>query len=458
MPTSFPFPGLRLQVEKQEARPEVWDRIRRWNPRKLMSTPAKATPVEQPSPCIARQPILTADENVIGYELFFREGTFQDRFTSDREIATLAIIDMLNLVGLSVLCDGRLAFINCTRQMLLSDYLALLPPNEVVVEMQENVPADENVLQACERLKQAGYSIALDNFVPGDKREPLVPFARFIKIDTVKVRPEQCAPLTSRYGNEQCRMVAQKVETREQFLTAAKVGFTRFQGYFFRHPENLRTRQIPANKATYLRLLSAVSKPEVDFAEVEELIKREPALCYRLLRYLNSPLLGLSSPVESVRNALTLLGEKESVRWIRMATTMVMGQEKSSDLVLSSLVRARFCDLLAPKVPHGNSDLFLMGMFSLIDAILSVPMGLALEELSLDPEIKAQLLGAKTGKKTKLSPIFDLMIAREVGDWELVSSLGKQMNLSLSSIAASSNQAMRWAREISSAARPETSR
>jgi EAL and modified HD-GYP domain-containing signal transduction protein len=220
----------------------------------------------------------------------------------------------------------------------------------------------------------------------------------------------------------------------------------------------LRTRQIPANKATYLRLLSAVSKPEVDFAEVEELIKREPALCYRLLRYLNSPLLGLSSPVESVRNALTLLGEKESVRWIRMATTMVMGQEKSSDLVLSSLVRARFCDLLAPKVPHGNSDLFLMGMLSLIDAILSVPMGLALEELSLDPEIKAQLLGAKTGKKTKLSPIFDLMIARDVGDWELVSSLGKQMNLSLSSIAASSNQAMRWAREISSAARPETSR
>ena len=125
---------------------------------------------------------------------------------------------------------------------------------------------------------------------------------------------------------------------------------------------------------------------------------------------------------------------------------------------MSSLVRARFCDLLAPKVPHGNSDLFLMGMLSLIDAILSVPMGLALEELSLDPEIKAQLLGAKTGKKTKLSPIFDLMIAREVGDWELVSSLGKQMNLSLSSIAASSNQAMRWAREISSAARPETSR
>ena len=142
-------------------------------------------------------------------------------------------------------------------------------------------------------------------------------------------------------------MVARKVETREQFVQASKHGFTRFQGYFFRQPENLQTRQIPANQATYLRLLSAISKPEIDFAEIEELVKHEPSLCYRLLRYLNSPLLGLSTPVTSVRNALSLLGEHESIRWIRMATTLVMGQEKASDLVLASLVRARFCESLA---------------------------------------------------------------------------------------------------------------
>ena len=419
---------------------------------------AQAAAAEKTSPCIARQPILTAEENVIGYELFFRENAEQKNFTSDGESATSATIDMLNFVGLDVLCDGRLAFINCTHHMLLSDYFALLPPNGVVIEIQANLPPDENVTQACQRLKQGGYSIALDNFVPGDKREPLIPHTRFIKIDITRVRPEECAALARLYANEHCRMLAQKVETREHFVKAGKNGFTRFQGYFFRHPENMRVRQIPANQATYLSLLTAVAKPEVEFAEIEALIKREPSLCYRLLRYLNSPLLGLSSPVVSVRNALTLLGQDETVRWIRMATTMIMGQEKTSDLVLSSLVRARFCELLAPKVKQDDSELFLMGILSLIDSLLALPIGVVLEELCLDPNVKAQLLCAKTGEKTPLSPIYDLMLAREAGDWEQVTRLGKQLNLSLSCIAETSNQAMRWAHEITSAARPERTR
>ena len=423
-----------------------------------MATPVQAGPSAKSSPCIARQPILTADENVIGYELFFRENQEERHFSANTDSATSATIDVLNFVGLGVLCDGRLAFINCTHQMLLSDYFALLPANDVVIEIQETVPADENVIQACQRLKQAGYSFALDNFVPDDKREALVPFARFIKVDINQVVSEQCAQLVARYATKDRPMLAQKVESRIQFLTARKDGFTRFQGYFFRHPENLRARQIPANQATYVRLLTAVSRPEVDFTEIETLIKHEPSLCYRLLRYLNSPLLGLSSPVVSVRNALNLLGERESVRWIRMATTLVMGQEKSSDLVLSSLVRARFCELIAPKVEHGNSDLFLMGMLSLIDAILSVPIGVVIEELCLDANVKAQLLAAKTGKKTPLSIIYDLMVAREAGDWGLVTRLGKQLNLSLSFVAETSNQAMRWAHEITSAARPEPKR
>jgi c-di-GMP-related signal transduction protein len=419
-----------------------------------MATPVQTVPSQTSSPCIARQPILTADETVIGYELFFRESQEQKNFSADAESATSATIDMLNFVGLGVLCDGRLAFINCTHQMLLSDYFALLPPSDVVIEIQETVPADENVVEACQRLKQTGYSIALDNFVPADKREALVPYARFIKVDTNQVRPEECEAMAGRYARPDCLMLAQKVESRDQFVTARNIGFARFQGYFFRRPENLRARQIPANQATYVRLLTAVSRPTVDFAEIETLIKHEPSLCYRLLRYLNSPLLGLSSPVVSVRNALNLLGERESVRWIRMATTLVMGQEKSSDLVLSSLVRARFCELIAPKVEHGNSDLFLMGMLSLIDAILAVPIGIVMEELCLDANVKAQLLAAKTGKKTPLSNIYELMLAREDGDWGLVTRPGKPLNLSLSFIAETSNQAMRWAHDITSAARP----
>jgi c-di-GMP-related signal transduction protein len=419
-----------------------------------MSTPAAASCVEKAVPCIARQPILTAEEKVVGYELFFREGPSEQRFKSDVESATSATIDALNMVGLDVLCDGHPAFINCTHQMLLTDYFALLPPGDTVVEIQETVPPDEEVKQACERLKRAGYSIALDNFVPDDDRESLVPFADFIKIDIRAVTTAKGADLAAQYASEQRQMLAQKVETREAFEIARKHGFTRFQGYFFRRPESLRARQIPANQITYVQLLSAISKPAVDFAELENLVKREPSLCYRLLRYLNSPLLGLSSPVSSIRHGLNLLGERESVRWIRMATTLVMGQEKSSDLVLSSLVRARFCELIGPRIEHGDSDVFLMGMLSLMDAILAMPIGMLMEELCLDPGIKAQLLSAKTkaGGKTKLSPIYDLMLAREEGDWERVTQLGRQLKLSLSFIAETSNEAMRWAHQITNSA------
>jgi len=408
---------------------------------------------EKAVPCIARQPILTADENVIAYELLVRDEAEETRSKTDTDEATRATIDALNLIGLGVLCDGRVAFIPCTHAMLLMGYFSLLPPAEVVIELQDKVPDDEQVRGACEALKQSGYRVALDNFAPDDRRSGLVKFADYLKIDIRQYPPDQTAALVTRYGSKLCCMLATKVENRQNFVDAKHSGFTLYQGYFFHHPERLRARQIPGNQAIYLQLLQEVAKPELDFNAIEELIKRELSLCYRLLRYLNSPLLALASPVNSVRHALTLLGERETVRWIRMATTLVMGQEKASDLVLSCLVRARFCELLGPKVPHGKSDLFLMGMLSLMDAILEMPIGVLIEELCLDPELKAQLLSGKSGSKTPLSPIYDLMIAREAGNWETVTSIGKQLNMSLVFISQSYNEAMRWAHQITSAGR-----
>ena len=417
-----------------------------------MNPPGQAAPAMKPSPCLARQPILTEDEKVIGYELLFRESPEDNRFSSDAESATSSTIDTLNVMGLDVVCDGRLAFINCTHQMLLKEYFLLLPPDKVVVEIQENVPADESVIAACLRLKQRSYRIALDNFVPSDAREALVPRADFIKVDIRRLAPGQGAALAARHASEHCRMLAQRVETRQQFVTALKDGFTLFQGYFFRHPERMRARRIPTSQAGNLRLLQAISAPEVDLAAVEDLIKHDASLCYRLLRYLNSPLLGVSSPVKSIRHGMNLLGERELVRWIRMAITLAMGQEKCSDLVLSSLVRARFCELLAPKVDHGTSDLFLMGMLSLMDAILEIPMGVVVEGLALNPDTKAELLGAKTGNKTRLSPVYDLMVAREAGDWEAVTVQAKKLNVSLPFINRAYNEAMSWAHQMTSAA------
>ena len=308
-----------------------------------MSTAGRAVPAEKPTPCVARQPILTRDEKVTGYELMFRETAEETHFTAEQEAGTRSIIDTLNVMGLDVVCDGRLAFINCTQGMLLNEFFLLLPADKVVVELQENVAAAARVIAACQRLKSEGYKLALDNFVPGDRRESLLPHADFAKVDIRRVVPPESGALVAKYGAT-CCMLAQKVETSVQFLNAVNDGFKLFQGYFFQQPERMRARHIPANQASQLQLLKEVSAPEVDRQRVEDLIKRDASLCYRLLR----------------------LGERELVRWIRMATTLVMGQEKCSDLVLSSLVRARFCELIAPKISHGTCDLFLLGMFSLM--------------------------------------------------------------------------------------------
>src|ERR1700739_4812863 len=273
-----------------------------------MNTSGQA-PASSPSPCLARQPILTKDERVEGYELLFRENAGDNRFEADFDHATSGIIDTLNVMGLDAICDGRMGFINCTHQMLLKEFFLLLPPDKIVMEVQQNVPADEAVLGACQRLKHKSYSVALDNFAPHDPREALLPYVDFLKVDIRRVTSAQGAELCAKYAGKPICMIAHKVETRLQMITAVKDGFTLFQGYFFRRPERMRARHIPANQASYLRLLQAISAPVVDLPAVENLIKCEASLFYRLLRYLNSPLLGVSSSVHSIRHGMNLLGE-----------------------------------------------------------------------------------------------------------------------------------------------------
>jgi len=227
-------------------------------------------------------------------------------------------------------------------------------------------------------------------------------------------------------------------------LLAEKVGFVYFQGYFFRRPELMTAREIPANRLNYLRMLQAVSQPELDPKEIENVIKSEASICYRLLRYLNSAVFGFPSEIHSVRHALSILGEREVRRWVRLVATLGAGQGKSSELVLSALVRARFCELLAPKIPQGSSDLFLMGLLSLMDAILEIPMTEVLDNVPLDQGTKAVLSGAAS----PLRPLYQLMLARESGEWQDTTHLTRTMRLSESEVAEVYWQAMQWARQV----------
>ena len=255
-----------------------------------------------------------------------------------------------------------------------------------------------------------------------DPRESLIPQADILKVDFERTTVEERAALVKRYQWPNCMMLAEKVETHEQFAAARNMGYVYFQGYFFRRPEVLKAKEIPANRLNYLRLLEAISRQELDVRELENLIKMEASVLYRLLRYLNSPMFAFKSEIHSVRHAL------------------------------SALVRARFCELLAQKVPRTTCDPFLLGLMSNMDAILELPMAKVLEMIPLDQPTKKVLLGCDGPAR----PIYQLMLAQEVGDWEHAKTYADQLRVSESLTGEL------WWRQCSgrgrSATRPESHR
>jgi len=412
------------------------------------SAPARPSPKGIKLRYVARQPIFDRDEKVFGYELLFRDDMENMFHNVDPDIASRTTLDSSLLVGLDVLCDGRRAFLNCTRETLIGGLVTLLPSHSTVVEILETVPVDDEVVAACQRLKEAGYLIALDDFVSNDPREPLAEMADILKVDIKLTTLEQRAALIKKHGPWRCRMLAEKVENHAEFVAARDQGFVYFQGYYLRRPEMMTTHDVPANALNYVRMLQAVSRADLDVPELDKLIKTEASICYRLLRYMNSARFGFKSEIHSVRHALAILGDHEVRRWVRLIATVGAGQDKTSDLVLCALVRARFGELLAPTVRHGESDLFLLGLLSMLEVMLEMPMSEILAKIPVDSETKMVL----RGEPSELRPLYQLMLAHESGEWEAARSICDSLHIDADAVAASYWQAQEWAREVSSGA------
>jgi c-di-GMP-related signal transduction protein len=389
---------------------------------------------------VARQPIFDRTQKVFGYELLFRDG-LENCFSAEPNAASRSTLDTSLFFGLNTLCGGRMAFVNCTRDTLLKDLVTLLPPQETVVEILETVEPGDRVIAACKRLRGAGYLIALDDFAPNDPRSSLCEYADVLKIDFRATRIEERAGLMRRFGNGR-KMLAEKLETPQEFRQARDMGFSLFQGYFFRRPEILMAREVPANKLHYVWLLELVCRTELDLSELEKRIKEQTAICYRLLRYLNSPLFGFSLEIKSIRHAMAILGERELRRWIRLVVAVSAAEQTCSELVVTALARARFCELLATRLKSGD-DLFLMGLLSAMDAVLEVHMEVLVTQVPVDKEIKAALLG----QQGTLRPIYQLMLAQESAEWERSSALAKQLNLSDEEVSQDWWQGLQWAEQ-----------
>jgi EAL and modified HD-GYP domain-containing signal transduction protein len=307
----------------------------------------------------------------------------------------------------------------------------------------ETVPADAQVEAACRSLKKAGYLVALDDFVPEDPREALTGVVDFIKLDLKLTPRDQWQSMVARYGSR-VQMLAEKVESRQDFLDTRSMGFSYFQGYFFERPVIVSVSEVPPSQINYVRMLQVVHQPAIDFAALEGLIKQEASLCYRLLRYLNSAVFGFAREIRSVRHALSMLGEDEIRHWISLAATVGAGQKGPAELLQTALVRAHFCELVSRRLPRGQSEYFLLGLLSLIDAILGTPMGTILEGLPVDREIKAVLLGKPSG----LQPLYELMLAQEMADWRRCNEIAARLHIPEQEVADAYVRSVQWAREV----------
>ena len=395
----------------------------------------------------ARLPILSTNEQVWGYKLLFRTDVRDYLPSTDGESASRGVIDISSLVGLNTLCNGRPAFIVTTHDILLGEYLALLPPEMVVAEIPDSVAMDAEVTEACRKFKAAGGRIALSNFRASDsRRDPAL--ADFLTLDLKNSPLGEVFELARRYHNRGPQLIAEKVETREDFEFSRNLGFALFEGYFFRKPELMRARSARSNRNVLLRLLGAVFRPRLDWKELEEIFKSDPMLYVRLLRYLNSAIFGQRSEIKTINQALTILGENEIRRWCRLSGMLELSKDKPSDLALSALVRARFAELIGAQVEHGDADLFQVGLLSLTDAMLEISMRDVLEGLPVDDAVRTVLL--ENGGP--LFPIYELILAVEAGVWPTVEELAFDLKIDQDFIAHSHWTAMEWAHSVVNAA------
>jgi c-di-GMP-related signal transduction protein len=396
---------------------------------------------------LARQPIFDLREEVSGYEILFRAGAENHYSCGDGDSASSQVLkDMLGLFSLDNLLAGKRAFVNVTRRLLVEDLYLCMPPQRMVVEILENVDPDHEVIEACHRLKEQGYTLALDDYVDRPDYLPLLRIADIVKVDFRTTPHDQRRTLAERLKPRGIQLLAEKVENRQEIEEARSLGYSLFQGYFFCRPEVMRRRDLPAFKVNYLRFLSELNRPVVDFDHLERVMKREVSLAIKLLQYLNSAVFGWQEEVKCIKHALVLLGALRLKKWANLIAIAGLCSDKPPELLTTCLVRARFAELLGQSagMVRREFDLFIAGLLSLMEAIVERPLSDLLREMAVSAEITEAL----QGRDTKIGRILGLVLAYEAGDWDRSSSLIQNLEINAAVVPLLYSQAIDWARTI----------
>lgn len=395
----------------------------------------------------ARQPILDKDKNLFAYELLFRDSIDNIFPDIDGDEATSKMIEASKFnLGISEFTGNKPAFINFTLDSIERGYPKVLTNKEVVIEILETVKPGKKLLAHCKELFEEGYTLALDDYIHQKVWAHFYPFVKIIKIDWKDTSVEQIHEIKVAIKNfPHIQLLAEKVETYEEYNLAQELGFELFQGFFFAKPEMVKTKSLSPSQMAMAELLYETSKPEMDLSSITSVFERDVSLSYKLLRYANSPIFKRRTEISTIKQALITLGSGELKRFLGLMFATNVNPDKPSELITAAMTRAKFCEMVAHDInaPIDTSIAFLTGLLSLIDAILDEKLSVILEKLPLAQEIKEAL----TNKKGVLAALITLVRQIEKADWDKTTKVMDKLGLSKDKVVKDYNEAIAWADE-----------
>ncbi|MCC6207450.1 MAG: HDOD domain-containing protein [Gammaproteobacteria bacterium] len=399
---------------------------------------------------IGRQPIFDVQQNVIGYELLYRrqEQTTQARVIDGDQATSQIFINSFLEMGLDKVVGKHQAFINVTRHFITNIDLLPPPSSQLVLEILEDIEIDNTIISAVRKLKQMGYIIALDDFIYHPDLKPLVNEANIVKLDVQALNDMELEEHVSILNKYPIKLLAEKIETPEMFDRCKGLSFDYFQGYFLCKPRVLTGRRMPANRVNTMRMMAELQNPAINIKELEALISQDPTMSYKLMRYINSAAFTLSKKVDSIHHAIVYLGEKEIKRWATLIALTGI-DDKPDELITTSLIRSKMCELLAESCSSANKDsAFIVGLFSTLDAMMDRPLPEILGALPLSPEITEALIS----RKGPYAAILNSVIAYEHGEWDKLESTA----ISKETITEIYLNSLNWADTIMQGIKAET--
>lgn len=395
---------------------------------------------------IARQPIFDKDQKVYAYELLYRSGSENSSQFKSGDSATSDVVINSLMIGADTLTEGHRAFINFTESLIKDEVPKMFSKSYLVVELLEDIIPDMTLVNHVRELKALGYTIALDDYIASYEYEELVELADIIKVDFLLTTADERWSIAQKFHKMNKMMLAEKVETLDEFEEARELGFMFFQGYFFAKPRILKGKDMTSMNVNYLEILRELDQPDPGYDKMAKIMERDVALTFKLLKLINSPAFYTNSKINSVKHAMVMLGFKEIRKWLMVVMLRDMGKNKPDEILKICLVRARMAEMIATLsgMDQRKNEMFIMGLFSMIDTLMDQDLYSILGGLPLEDDIKAAMMG----QKNKLHQMFMIVTSYEKGLWDQLLRDCNALNINYSEVPDLYYNALVWAEKV----------